>query len=77
MSFDVIWAMARSSQATAACVRNPAFTELAAGSRLVGWCLSFLITGVLGTVLYIRLRLRDTQEFKALREAGARHHGGA
>jgi MHS family proline/betaine transporter-like MFS transporter len=36
-----------------------------------GWRIPFLIAGVLGVVgLYIRLRLRDTPEFEALREAG-------
>ncbi|MET0700480.1 MAG: MFS transporter [Mycobacterium sp.] len=36
-----------------------------------GWRIPFLIAGVLGIVgLYIRLRLRDTPEFEALREAG-------
>src|SRR3954468_22761456 len=36
-----------------------------------GWRIPFLIAGVLGVVgLYIRLRLRDTPEFEALRETG-------
>lgn len=36
-----------------------------------GWRIPFLIAGVLGVVgLYIRLRLKDTPEFEALREAG-------
>lgn len=36
-----------------------------------GWRIPFLIAGVLGVVgLYIRLRLRDTPEFEALRAAG-------
>jgi MHS family proline/betaine transporter-like MFS transporter len=36
-----------------------------------GWRIPFLIAGALGVVgLYIRLRLRDTPEFEALRESG-------
>jgi MHS family proline/betaine transporter-like MFS transporter len=36
-----------------------------------GWRIPFLIAGVLGVVgLYIRLRLKDTPEFEALRETG-------
>jgi MHS family proline/betaine transporter-like MFS transporter len=36
-----------------------------------GWRIPFLIAGLLGVVgLYIRLRLSDTPEFEALREAG-------
>lgn len=36
-----------------------------------GWRIPFLIAGVLGVVgLYIRLRLRDTPEFEALRKTG-------
>ena len=36
-----------------------------------GWRIPFLIAGVLGIVgLYIRLRLKDTPEFEALRESG-------
>ena len=36
-----------------------------------GWRIPFLIAGVLGVVgLYIRLRLRDTPEFEALRDTG-------
>ncbi|MDT5013725.1 MAG: transporter, family, proline/betaine transporter [Mycobacterium sp.] len=36
-----------------------------------GWRVPFLIAGVLGVVgLYIRLRLKDTPEFEALRESG-------
>jgi MFS transporter, MHS family, proline/betaine transporter len=36
-----------------------------------GWRIPFLLAGVLGIIgLYIRLRLRDTPEFEALRESG-------
>jgi MFS transporter, MHS family, proline/betaine transporter len=36
-----------------------------------GWRIPFLLAGVLGVVgLYIRLRLKDTPEFEALRESG-------
>ena len=36
-----------------------------------GWRIPFLIAGLLGAVgLYIRLRLKDTPEFEALRDAG-------
>ncbi len=36
-----------------------------------GWRIPFLLAGILGVVgLYIRLRLRDTPEFEALRETG-------
>ena len=36
-----------------------------------GWRIPFLLAGLLGVVgLYIRLRLRDTPEFEALRETG-------